>query len=84
MLSAKGSALVAGSTTSTIMQKTQHVKVVRAFMHHGKPQPAGAVVEVSEGVARELVAMNKAVNYEPKAKPAPRPAEVDAPKEQSK
>lgn len=81
MLSAAGSTLVAGSIAPSTMSKTQHIKVVRSFMHQGKPTKVGAVVEVPIGAARELVAMNKAINCEPEAKPAARAAPVEPPKE---
>lgn len=81
MMSAAGSALVAGSIAPSTMGKTQHIKVVRSFLHQGKAVAVGSVVEVPVAVARELVAMNKAITCEPEAKPAPRAAKVEPPKE---
>ncbi|MEY2654033.1 MAG: hypothetical protein RLZZ524_1061 [Pseudomonadota bacterium] len=80
MLLAQGSPLVAGSTVEPSMTKTR-IKVARSFMHQGKPQPVGTVLEVSASLATELVAMGKATKYDPPAKPAPRAPKVEAPKE---
>ena len=66
VLSAAGSALVAGSAGSPM--RTQWVEVRRSFFFEGKALPVGAVVEVPAWVAAEAVHSNKAVRVE---KPAP-------------
>jgi hypothetical protein len=66
VLSAIGSPLVAGSAPS--MQKTRHVRVVRAFFPgKGKALEVGAVVELPAYIAAEAVHSNKAVFVEPPA-----------------
>ena len=81
MLTAKGSALIAGSSAPTDMEKV-HIKVVRGFMYGGKAQSIGTVVEVPTGLAAELIARGRAAKHDPpKPKPAPR---VEAPKDETK
>jgi hypothetical protein len=63
MLSAANSGLVAGSVTPTTMDKDIEVKVVRAFLVGGKPQPVGAVVKLPASIANEVLGMGKAVRY---------------------
>lgn len=70
MLSAN-SALVAGSVAAEATM-TQKVQVVRPFWFGGKPHQAGAVLDVPDTAAAELVAMGKATKYiAPPPKPAP-------------
>jgi hypothetical protein len=66
VLSAAGSALVAGSAVSAM--QTQWIKVRRAFFFDKKVLPVGAVVELPAWVAAEAVHSQKAVRVE---KPAP-------------
>ena len=82
MLSA-ASALVAGSVAAEDAMKTQTIKVRRPFWLSGKQVYAGAIVEVDERAAGELVAMGKAEKCEPAPpKPIPRAAPVDKPKDE--
>jgi hypothetical protein len=46
-----------------------HVKALRGFWHEGKLVKAGAVVEIHEGLVRELVSSQKA-EVVPEAHPA--------------
>ncbi len=56
------------------------VQVVRPFWSGGKPHQAGAVIEVSEFSALELIAMGKAKRYVAQT-PKPAPPKVEPPKE---
>jgi hypothetical protein len=61
MLTAAGSALVAGSTREGDMTTaTRHVRVTRAFLMKGKRQDVGAELELPTVFAIEVVHGNKA------------------------
>lgn len=74
MLSAAGSALVAGSVLEESM-KTRTVRVLRAFFIDRNPVKVGAVLDLPETFALELIAAKKA---EPAEKPEEKPAEKPA------
>lgn len=79
MLSAIGSALVAGSTPERNMA-TRRIKVLRAFYIAGKAQAVGALIECNASLASELIAVGKAEAVAPEpAAPAPAPASEAAP-----
>jgi hypothetical protein len=60
---AAGSPLVASNSigrSEAMAEKIRTVKVMRAFHLKAIVQPVGAVIEVAESLARELIALGKA------------------------
>lgn len=77
MLSATGSALVAGGIPENpSMHKHLYVRALRAFYLAGKPVKVGEVVLVPHVLAQELRGAHKAeITEAPAAKPAPKKEE---------
>lgn len=80
MLTASGSALVAGASPQPMKNVT--VKVTRAFLVGGKRQEVGTVLDVDLVLAGELTSAGKAVRIPPKVEAKPEP-KVEKPKEKS-
>jgi hypothetical protein len=49
------------------MEPQMQVIVIRSFLYQGRPVAVGTPLEVPRSLARELVAMGKAQQIEPKA-----------------
>lgn len=86
MLTASNSPLVAGTAHTMDKVSTKRIKVLRPFMHKGKPTEVGAVLDVDLRTAAEVTTSNKAVLVpaEPKAEVKAEPAKVEPPKPAAK
>jgi hypothetical protein len=60
-MTSKGSALVAGGTPDDMKSDQVDIKAPRGFLHNGGAVGAGAIITVPARLARELIAMGKAV-----------------------
>lgn len=85
MLTAAGSPLVAGSVVP-VTNTMRKITVIRSFMLNGSATKVGDVLDVSDGVAFEVITSKKAELWT--APPTPpkveEPEEVSAPSKRSK
>ena len=54
------------------------ILVLKAFMAHGKPQPAGTVLDLPTADAAYVIGLKRAERIEPAAVDAGKPAETEA------